>query len=172
MIQNKNYYKQGKKVIGVTGSSGSGKSYVSKLFEKFGALIIDADKVGHSILENEAKEKILKEFGTVSRKELAAQVFSNKEKLNILNNIMHPLIIDKILNIIKTNNFVVIDAALLFETGLDKYCTETIYVFASYNTILERIIQRDGITREHAMARLKSQSKNIPNVNIIIYNEK
>ena len=160
-----------KLIIGITGPTGSGKSYICNLFENLGAKIISADKIGHEVLINEAKEQILKYFRTLERKEIGHIVFKDKEKLKKLNDIMHPLIVNKILNIIKDESFVVIDAALLFEVGLHKYCTETIYVLANKNARLLRIIERDKITKLQAEARIENEPSSIPNVNIVIYND-
>ena len=162
---------QNKYIVGITGPTGSGKSYVSNLFKSLGAKIINADEIGHDVLINEAREDILNNFKTLERKEIAAIVFNNKESLEKLNSIMHPLIINRILNIIKNETFVAIDAALLFEAGLHEYCTETIYIFASKNTRLSRIIERDKITKTHAEARIKNEPSKIPDVNIVIYND-
>ncbi|MCL2610324.1 MAG: dephospho-CoA kinase [Defluviitaleaceae bacterium] len=162
---------QNKQVIGVTGPTGSGKSYISRLFKEIGAFVIEADKIGHDVLINEAKSDILTCFGTLDRKEIGKAVFTSSEKLKILNNIMYPLIIKRILNIVEEHEFTVIDAALLFETGLDKYCTKIIYVLANRKSRLKRIMERDKITLEQAENRLKSQSAKIPDVNIVICND-
>ena len=160
-----------KQIVGITGPTGSGKSYISNIYKELGFSIIDADFIGHIVLENEAKEEILKTFGTLNRKEIGKIVFSNRERLKLLNNIMHPLIVQRVLNIIEENKKVVIDAALLFETGLDKICTEIVYVLASDKNRLKRIVERDNITIEQAENRIKSQSNTIPNVHFVVYNE-
>ena len=166
-------------VIGLCGSSGAGKGYVSKIFEKYGIPCIDLDRLyrekttkkGTKCLEELTKtfgDEILTPDGELDRTKLASIVFEGegaKERLVKLNKIAHYYIrIDTIelLNSYKAQGKVatVIDAPVLFESGFDNLCDITASVIAKDEVKLERIISRDGITKEKAQARLKSQLSN------------
>jgi len=122
-------------IIGLTGNIGSGKSTVANMFKKLGATIIDADKIGHEILQNECYEKVIQAFGkqilnqdlSINREKLSNIVFSNPDKLKKLNSIMHPVMTNKIRNMINNSN-TIIEAALLFEMKLNKFCNKIIVV--------------------------------------------
>lgn len=163
-------------VIGLCGSSGAGKGYVSNIFEKYGIPCIDTDKLyrekttkkGTACLDELTKEfgnGILTEDGELNRTSLAAIVFEGedaKDRLSRLNEIAHKYIKIDTEEILAENEAngkvgVVIDAPVLFESGFDKMCDITVAVVAPYEKKLERIISRDKITKEKAEARLKSQ---------------
>lgn len=157
------------KVIGLTGGSGSGKSFAAKVFEELGALIIDADEISHGITDSDERvlSKIRETFsdkvfqdGKLVRKELGKIVFSDKSALEKLNRILHPVIAEKIKNIAAGTNksIVVIDAPLLFAVKeLVDLCDETVAVCAPTEMRINRIILRDGLTREEAEKRILSQ---------------
>lgn len=160
------------KIVGLTGQSGSGKSCVSKAFEKFGAKVINADAVAHSALKTErCKESLRNSFGDeifdqngdVVRKALAKAAFSSRENTLKLNSCTHPVIIDLIKDdIVKAKNIpgcrgAVLDAPTLFESGLDSLCTVVVSVIADESLRLQRIISRDGLTAEEAQLRLNAQ---------------
>lgn len=160
------------KVVGVTGPSGAGKSTLCEIFEAKGAYIIDADAVGHEILKHnaECKQALVQKFSDdilsddhIDRQKLAQKAFSSQEQTKLLNSIMYPYIlleISKILFEYRQNNvhLCVIDAAQLFESGLDKFCDEVLAVLAPYETRLKRIMDRDGLTLESAKQRLAAQN--------------
>ena len=159
-------------VVGLTGQTGSGKTTVANILKKNGCLIIDADLIAREIVEPghkcllELKEEfgdiICNKDGTLNRRILASIAFSNKEKTNKLNNITHPFIVSKINEIIKDNDnkcrIMIIDAALLIESGLNKICKIVISIIAPENIRINRIIKRDFITKEEAIKRVKSQN--------------
>lgn len=154
-------------IIGLTGSSGSGKSTVAKEFEKLGFLVIDFDEITHSIYKtcDECINEIKRNFegvvsnNTVDRKKLAKIVFADKKKLGILNETVHKYIMKRLYEVLDANKDknIVLDAPLLFEAKLDKICTFTLCVVCDYEKKIERIKMRDGITYEAAQARLKNQ---------------
>ena len=159
-------------VIGLCGSSGAGKGYVSSVFSSFGALHIDTDAVYHSLLEpsgdkmSACVKAIRREFGDsvldgarLDRAALGDIVFSDGEKRAALNRITHAYIKKETLKMIRSTRapFAVVDAPLLFESGFDKLCDFTVCVTADDETKIERIIRRDGTTRENALRRLASQ---------------
>lgn len=159
-------------VVGLTGQTGSGKTTVADILKKNGCLIIDADLIAREIVEpgHKCLLELKKEFGdiicnkdgTLNRRILASIAFSNKEKTNKLNNITHPFIVSKINEIIKDNDnkcrIIIIDAALLIESGLNKICKIVISIIAPENIRIKRIIKRDFITKEEAIKRVKSQN--------------
>lgn len=160
-------------VIGITGPAGSGKSTISKIIKtiyKDKASIIDVDRLGHEVLTYFfIKEKLKEVFGeeifdddtNISRSKLGEIVFSNKEKLELLNQIVHPEILNKTEQILKEisnkNDIIIIDAALLFKIGLDKLCDKIIYVDAPEELRIKRLSEKRGIPLEKAKNIVKSQ---------------
>ena len=159
-------------VIGVTGGTGSGKSTVSSYLKERGAKIIDADIVARKIvmpgetalseIEKSFGKEVILPDGCLDRKKLASIVFSDGERLNILNSITHKYIIADISRTLSETeeNIAVIDAALLFQTELHKLCDKTIAVIADEKVRKERIINRDGLSEELAQNRISSQEPN------------
>ena len=157
------------RVIGLTGGSGSGKSVAAKIFEEFGAVIIDADKISHEITNSDGKvlAEIKKEFsdkvfenGRLSRRALGSVVFSDKSALLKLNKILHPVITERTKEIIdKTQGkIIVIDAPVLFDVKeIVDLCDETVAVCAPDEMRINRIMVRDGISRKQAENRIYSQ---------------
>lgn len=130
-------------VIGITGQFASGKSTVAKMLAKFcRATIIDADKIGHSVLSDaKVKEQLINYFGneilkngSISRKSLAKKAFLARKNHEALCRITHPVLVDKILKKLKicraksSKGIVIIDAAVLIEMGLLKYIDKLIVI--------------------------------------------
>lgn len=160
------------KVIGICGRSGAGKSFVCSVFASFGGVHIDTDAIYHKLLEpkdgklSECAAALISEFGdtiakglTVDRSSLGKIVFSDREKLQRLNEISHAYIkretVRKIMRC--RSRFALIDAPLLFESGFDKLCDFTVCVSADDETCIRRQTERDGISMERARARLSNQ---------------
>ena len=177
------------KVIGLTGNFGSGKSTVAKMFKDLGAEVIDADIVARSIVEptmpvwNEIVEyfgvEVLKEDQTLDREKIANIVFNNEEKRQKLNSITHPRIVEEIHRFIdkcksKKIEVVIVEASLIVEKGGMKDLLDKLIVVSVDEAIqLERVIQRDKISKDEALSRIKSQmpiSEKISHADIIIYN--
>ena len=149
-------------VIGITGNSGTGKSEIAKLLaEKINAEIINADLVAKKLSEpgNIYNEKIVELFGEeilenkkINRKKLADIIYNNSQKRELLNNLTYIYVGNEIKHMVKLikNQNVIIDAPLLFESGLDKICDFTIAVLADEKTKVERICKRDGKEGNHA----------------------
>jgi len=147
-----------KKIIGVTGGFASGKTTVSDLLAAKGAVKIDADAIGHIILEqdNNVKNKLIAIFGTgiltggaIDRKKLRKIVFADTERMRDLNRVMHPVILDRIER--ETENagegVIVLDAPLLVETGLVNIVDIVVVVSASIETMIKRGVSR-GFSEE------------------------
>ncbi len=161
-------------IIGITGGIASGKTTVSNILKKRGAFIIDADQIAHEILKKgkpgwkEVKEefgkKILTQNGEIDRSYLGELVFNDQNKLKKLENITHPLIIAEIKKRIKNAKSrnhagkpIFLDAALLYETGLDKLVDEVWVIYVDRETQLNRLMQRDNFSRIQAQKRIDSQ---------------
>lgn len=156
-------------IIGLTGGIASGKSTVSKMFGEMGAVIIDADIKAKEISQrddvvNEMKNifgsKILNKNGEIDRNKTKEIVFSDKEKLKMLNDLIHPKVIDEFKKIKENadkNDIIIFDIPLLFETGMDKMCDKIMLVFVDMNTQIKRMMERDNITEELAVKIINSQ---------------
>ena len=146
-------------ILGLTGGIGSGKSTVSKIFLSMGIKVLDDDLIAKDILETEQvkeeiKEKLGKEFinlkrNSVDKELLKKEVFNNSEKLNILNGIVHPKVIEiyvnKYLEFKDKKEIIIFDVPLLFEVNLDRYCDKVIVVDIDLKVQIERIKNRDNI---------------------------
>ena len=143
-------------IIGITGGSGTGKSTLANLL---GCEVIDADREYHKIFRenNELKNELICRFGTCERAGLADIVFSDKEKLNELNTVTFKYVLAAIEEKIRGEGDIVIDAPLLFESGLDKKCDFTIAVLADCDIRLKRIMDRDNLSRDKAQMRINAQ---------------
>lgn len=162
-------------IIGLCGSSGSGKGYICQLLESRGIKWIDTDKVYRemTLCKTECTDaladmfgtKILNSDGSLNRIELSKLVFSGKnaeENRKSLNKIAHSFILRETEGLIDTYKkegakAVLVDAPLLFESGFDKICDTTICVTAPFEIKIERIVKRDNLSYDNALARLKSQ---------------
>ena len=157
-------------IIGLTGTTGSGKGYVSALLFGDDAVIIDTDKVYHGMISQpgecvnaltaEFGESVLNEMGGIDRSRLSAIVFSDRERLFVLNRITHKMILSRTREIIAASNdksYAVVDAPLLFESGFDSECDVTLGVTAPRDIRIERIMMRDSISYERALSRVNNQ---------------
>jgi len=141
------------KIIGLTGIIGSGKTTVAEILKENGFYVIDVDKVYHELLEKNMnlKKDLVDFFGNeivvdseINRDKLRQKLLSNPNNFSRLNAITHPYIFIKVKEL--TDNLkgnIVIDAALLFEIGLDKLCNELWYVNADIKTVKDRIKKRN-----------------------------
>ena len=171
-------------IVGLTGGIASGKSTVSKYLAEKGFKVYDADKIAKDISEeisvqNEIilnfGDKILTEDGKVDRKKLKEIVFADKDKLKKLNAIIHPKVIDfyRELKEKNTDEMIIFDVPLLFESGIDKFCDKILVVISDYDVQLNRIIERDKINRELAEKIIRSQLSNeerIKKADVVIEN--
>lgn len=158
-------------VIGLTGNIGCGKSSLSKILEENYFDIIDADLISREIMNNSDLLKevfdtfgdnIKRNDGTLDRKKLGEIVFNDDKKLIELNSMTHPAIkkeIIKKINNIKLNNkdIAIVDAALLIEGNFLDLVDKLVVITCNENIQVERIINRDNITKNEAMSRINSQ---------------
>jgi dephospho-CoA kinase len=160
-------------LVGVTGGIGSGKSAVCREFERLGRAVLSADGIARELTENdgEVREGISTLFGpavfaadgSLKRKEVADIVFQNRELREKLNAIIHPRVftrIDQMLSHLPPATlqpYAVIEAALIFESGMDRWLDYTIVVDAPEEIRIARVMKRDGCSREEVLARIASQ---------------
>jgi dephospho-CoA kinase len=164
-------------VIGLTGGIGSGKSTVARRLAELGARVIDADRVGHEVIEPgaEAYDEIVRAFGReilgpdgrIERKKLGALVFADQQKLGALNAISHPRMAERMARQIEQFRqarpippAIVLDAAILFQAGWERLCDRVWTVSASDGAAVERITARDALEPSQVRARLAAQWSN------------
>lgn len=161
--------------IGLTGGVGSGKSTISKMLQELGAFVMDADKLGHQVYAKDAPgwQNVVNEFGRgilspegeIDRKKLGAIVFADKARLKRLEDIVQPEIgrmaVQQFEEKAKEGSVRVgvLEAAVLFEAGFDKYVDEIWCTYAPEEVAVHRLTTRDGLrlTPEEAKRRLASQ---------------
>lgn len=158
------------KVIGLTGGIASGKSTVSQYLESKGYIVLDSDKYAHTVLEPGQKgylqivdyfgEEILNEDKTINRRALGQIVFNDKDKLQALNSFTHPEVrrmMQEDLDKYKQDHHVFLDIPLLYENKRDTICDLVITVYVNEETQLERLMARNGFTKDEALSRIRSQ---------------
>mgnify|MGYP000115306143 CR=1 FL=1 len=160
------------KVIGITGGIGSGKSMVAKILCDLGASIVDADKTAREVIIKGQPAMaeivscfgpgVLDEEGELNRKKLSEIVFTDSKKMDALNSITHKYISDRVkdkLNKLEEDKaeIVVLDAPLPVEHGFLDMVDEVWVVVANKDIRIKRIMERNNITYEEALARIKMQ---------------
>lgn len=159
--------------VGLTGGIASGKSLVARIFKDLGAHIIDADRIVHDLLESdqEVYKEVLDFFGkdimradkSIDRRKVGDIVFNDAEKRQWLNNCLHPRVFSvyneqvRLLCDRQPDCIVVLDAALLIETGYHRGMDRVIVVYADREQQVERLTTRDKLNREQALSRISSQ---------------
>lgn len=155
--------------LGLTGGIASGKSTVAALFKEQGIPVIDADQVAHQVLATNKSvqaqlqatfgEAVVKN-GQVDRPMLGQQVFGNPEALDQLNAITGPAILTAIKQQMQAADapLVVLDVPLLYEQHYEQYCDGVAVVYVERKTQLQRLMARNQLTVEQAIARIDSQS--------------
>ena len=160
-------------VIGLTGGIATGKSTVCAILENAGAVIIDADRIARKLVKKNlpAYRQIVDTFGKsillpggeINRTALGDLIFNDPRKKQLLNKIVHPQVgkeTDRQLKRIEKNNphaLVILDIPLLLESGLHKNLSEVIVVYTPEHIQINRLMQRDHISQENALARIHSQ---------------
>jgi len=161
-------------IVGLTGGIVSGKTTVAQTFKRLGAKIIDLDEIAREIVNPQQKawKKIVQNFGVeilkdnqeINRKKLAKIVFSNQEKLNLLNQITHPVIIEvmkkqlnQISNQATRDVICLIDAPLLFEAHIEHMMDKIIVVYINEKEQMTRLHQREGLSKDDAIKRMRAQ---------------
>ena len=158
--------------VGLTGSIAVGKSHVLHMFAELGCHVIDADRIARDVVAPESGGlksvvatfgDVLNPDGTLDRAKLGQIVFADESKRQKLNSILHPLIIatqDEEIREIESRDpdgIVVIDAALMIESGGYQRLDKLIVVYCEPEIELHRLMKRDGLSREAAQARINTQ---------------
>jgi dephospho-CoA kinase len=160
-------------IAGLTGGIATGKSTVSSILRKAGAVLIDADAIARDVVKKDlpAWHEIVRIFGKevllpdgeIDRTRLGGIIFRDSSKKETLNKIVHPHVIQKVAELIEeigekaTDYIVILDVPLLIEAGMDKGLEEVILVYTPEQIQIKRLIERDGISDEDALLRVRSQ---------------
>ena len=160
-------------IVGLTGGIASGKSLVTRVLRELGAHVIDADKIVHDLLApgEDANREVIEYFGTdirlpdgsIDRRKLGDIVFGDPDKRAWLNHCIHPKVFDvyhaqaKHIADRDPGAIVVLDAALLIETGYHRNVDKVIVVYADRADQIKRLHERDRFTEDQALARINSQ---------------
>lgn len=174
-----------KHVIGVTGNIASGKTVVLDMLAELGAQTIDADRLVHEMMGpgSELAEPIRRSFGdavvnedgSINRPELGKIVFTDPAKLEELEHIVHPAVVERMLAEIANPDppVLVLDAIKLFEAGIANHCDEVWVVDADRDVRIERLMNRSNFTREQAEQRVDvqpPQEEKIARADVVIDN--
>ena len=157
-------------LIGLTGQIGSGKTTAANMLKSFGAVVIDADKIGHKVIDNSLPlrrklaryfgSEVLKVNGTLNRKMMAKRAFADELTKQQFNKLVHPYLLKELRCRIRKqqrqHNVVVVDAALLIDWDIADEMDFILVIHASQETRFKRL-QKRGITKEDALARQKAQ---------------
>jgi dephospho-CoA kinase len=159
--------------VGLTGSIAVGKSYVCGVFRELGCHVLDADKTAREVVEpgtiglakivENFGEGVLAPDGTLDRPKLGAIVFADEQKRQLLNSIVHPLVIEaqnEWLNALARNDphgIAIIDAALMIESGGYKRFDKLIVVWCNTAIQLQRLVSRDNLSEAEAQKRIDAQ---------------
>lgn len=174
--------------VGLTGSIGSGKSLVAKIFSSLGIKVYEADAEAKKfLLDVKVKQKVASSIsndvfdteGVIINKKLAEIVFSNPEALAVLNGIIHPMVRTDFHEWLQTNQeeiYILYEAAILYESGFYTDFDKVITVSAPEELRLKRVIERDSITAEKVLQRMDNQLPDEKKVKladyVILNNEK
>jgi dephospho-CoA kinase len=156
--------------IGLTGGIGSGKTVAADIFRQLGVPVYEADTEARILTDNnpEIKRELKKKFGndfflkdnSLDRKKLAALVFSNAEKLEQLNSIIHPFVKKHFTDWLQEqegNKYIIKEAAILFESGSNKGLDKIIVVTAPESIRIQRVVDRDHSTAEKVKSIMHNQ---------------
>jgi dephospho-CoA kinase len=156
--------------LGVTGGIGSGKTTVCRIFEVLGIPVFSADDEARVIMDsdpsvimqvNTLAGRDMYSGGALDRIAMANLIFNNRELLGKINNIIHPVVTGRFLDWEKSKSapYVILEAAILFESGTAKLLDKVITVIAPVEERIERVVQRNSLTREQVVERINNQSE-------------
>jgi len=160
-------------IVALTGGIASGKSVVAEVLEDLGCYIHNADKVAHDLMEPEkpAWKKIVAHFGkkilnedkTINRSRLGKIIFSGEKERRFLNELIHPLVLEKkkeVINRLEKEghyNIFISEAALTIEAGFADFFDKIIMTYCKKEVQIKRLMERDGISRKQTIKIIKSQ---------------
>ncbi len=155
--------------VGITGGIGSGKTTVCKIFQNLGTSVFYADIVAKRLMnEDEGLKSVLMELfgseiynnGVLQRRKLAELIFNNKQSLEKINSVVHPAVQREFVSWAdnhKHEKYVIYEAAIIYEAGLDRALDKVITVYAPDYLKIKRIMQRDKVSKEEVLQRMKNQ---------------
>lgn len=157
-------------VVGITGSIACGKTFVTDYLKDKGYDLIDADVLAREVLNkgevgyykviNHFKENILDNEKNINRKKLAEIIFNNDEEKKVLENIIHPEVVEKIKEFIKKTDkekIAFVSIPLLFEINFERFLDKTIVIYSKKDMQIERLMKRDNIDLEYAKKKINAQ---------------
>jgi dephospho-CoA kinase len=170
--------------LGITGGIGSGKTTVCKVFSILGIPVFSADCEARQIMDNDqsvinninsAVGRDMYENGSLDRAELARMIFNDKDLLGKVNSIVHPVVFERFIDWSAKQSapYVIMEAAILFESGASKLVDKVLTVVTPMNERIERMIRGNKFTRQQVMERMKNQTDDdtrIGNSDYVIYN--
>jgi len=159
--------------VGVTGGIGSGKSTVCEILGGLGRLVVSADPLARTLMENDERmrsrlkralgDQIFRANGSLDRAIVSTMIFGDRSLRRKVNGIVHPRVIETIRKALsetppeRCRPYVVIEAALIYESGLDKRLNAVIVVEADLERRLERVMMRDNLDRKEILKRVRAQ---------------
>jgi len=160
------------KLTAITGGIGAGKSVVSHILAAMGYKVFDCDSQAKSIMDNdrEIKAKLKCEIhpeavddkGRINRAKISGIVFSDAEKLNTLNKIVHTAVVNAVKdwssNETNKDDHLFVETAILYQSGLDKIVDDVLEVVAPDEVRIKRVMKRNALSRQDVIARIKSQT--------------
>ncbi len=171
-------------VIGVTGSIACGKSTVTEFLKANDYSVVDCDIVAKEVtnlpnvvaeIKNTFGSFVIKSDGSLDRAKLGELVFNNKDKKDLLDNLLKNYLLKAILEnleLAKTRslkNLVFLDCPLLFESGINKYCDKTVSIFTDQDIQLQRLMKRNQVSQEYAQSMIDSQFSSQQKANLADY---
>lgn len=155
--------------IGLTGSIGSGKTTIAKVFTTLGVPVYFSDTEAKKILDNPdviaevvkiMGPDVITEHGLVDRKIMANKVFNDVEKLQWLNSLIHPRVRKHFIEWVESHSdkpYIIQESAIMLETGFSKFFDQIIVVSCPLEERIRRVVKRDGMSREEMMERMENQ---------------
>jgi len=176
--------------VGLTGGIATGKSTVAQLLVEKGARLIDLDEISHAVMAPEGPvwravvrhfgEGILDEDGTIDRRKLGNIVFADREKLDLLNRLVHPAVFEEwhkrieAIRMEQPDAVVLSDIPLLIEAGMKPMVDLVLLVYVPPEEQIARLVARSGLSREEAQKRIASQmpiDEKLPIADIVVRND-
>jgi len=154
--------------LGITGGIGSGKTSVCRVFDVLGIPVFSADREARKIMDNDSKiisgihsitGKDLYVNGSLNRIELAKIIFNDRTLLEEVNSLVHPVVVDYFMKWVsyQSSQYVIMEAAILFESGASKVVNKVATVVAPVEERMERVIRRNKLSREQVIDRMRNQ---------------
>jgi dephospho-CoA kinase len=170
--------------LGITGGIGSGKTSVCRVFNVLGIPVFSSDAVAREIMETDTEiiDKVrniagidIYSSGTLDRTELARLIFNNENLLKEINALVHPVVFDhfKLWQESISASYVIMEAAILFESGASELVDRIVTVVAPVEERIERVVRRNNLTREQVIERINNQMADEERIRLsdfVIYN--